>query len=144
MIHGGIIEVFLKELAGNPWLQAAALWIVFDTIMGCCRAAFQHEFNSSFGINGGIRKAGMLISLVFLMSFDVLCGFNILKFIPEGYREVWGSPKIGTGEFFAALYFAYESISIMKNMYVLGIPMPKWMKTRMERFLKEMTGELKK
>ena len=136
-------EVFLKELMDNLWLQAAALWIVFDTIMGCCRAATQHEFNSSFGINGGIRKAGMLISLVFLMSFDVLSGFNILKFIPEGYREIWGSPKIGTGEFFAALYFANESISILKNMYILGIPMPAWMKTRLEKFLKEMTGELK-
>ena len=136
-------DIFLKELIDNLWLQAAALWIVFDTIMGCCRAATQHEFNSSFGINGGIRKAGMLISLVFLMSFDVLSGFNILKFIPEGYREIWGSPKIGTGEFFAALYFAYESISILKNMYILGIPMPAWMKTKLEKFLKEMTGELK-
>ena len=136
-------DIVLKELMDNLWLQAAALWIVFDTIMGCCRAATQHEFNSSFGINGGIRKAGMLISLVFLMSFDVLSGFNILKFIPEGYREIWGSPKIGTGEFFAALYFAYESISILKNMYILGIPMPAWMKTKLEKFLKEMTGELK-
>lgn len=136
-------EIFLKELANNLWLQAAALWIVFDTIMGCCRAATQHEFNSSFGINGGIRKAGMLISLVFLMSFDVLSGFNLLKFIPTEYREIWGSPKIGTGEFFAALYFAYESISIMKNMYILGMPMPAWMKTKLEKFLKEMTGELK-
>ena len=74
-------DLFLEELRNNVWLQAAALWVVFDTIMGCCRAAYQHEFNSSFGINGGIRKAGMLISLVFLMSFDALCGFNILKFI---------------------------------------------------------------
>lgn len=46
-------------------------------------------------------------------------------------------------EFFAALYFAYESISILKNMYILGIPMPAWMKTKLEKFLKEMTGELK-
>lgn len=136
-------EMFLKELIDNLWLQAAALWIVFDTILGCCRAATQHGFNSSFGINGGIRKAGMLISLVFLMSFDMLSGFNLLKFIPEGYREIWGSPKIGTGEFFAALYFANESISILKNMYILGIPMPAWMKTKLEKFLKEMTGELK-
>ena len=136
-------DSFLKELANNLWLQVAALWVVFDTIMGCCRAAYQHEFNSSFGINGGIRKAGMLISLVFLMSFDALCGFNILKFIPEQYRAIWNCPKIGTGEFFSALYFAYESISIMKNMFKLGIPMPKWMKQKMENFLKDMTGELK-
>lgn len=136
-------DLFLDELRNNVWLQAAALWVVFDTIMGCCRAAYQHEFNSSFGINGGIRKAGMLISLVFLMSFDALCGFNILKFIPEQYRVIWNCPKIGTGEFFSALYFAYESISIMKNMYKLGIPMPKWMKQKMEKFLKDMTGELK-
>lgn len=31
----------------------------------------------------------------------------------------------------------------MKNMYKLGIPMPKWMKQKMEKFLKDMTGELK-
>ena len=139
-----VLEQFLHEIAHNVFLQAAALWIVFDTFLGCIRAALDHEFNSSFGINGGIRKAGMLISLVFLMCFDVLSGFNLIGFIPEEIRMACGGVKVGTGEFFAILYFIYESISILKNMYRCKIPMPRWMVKKLEKFLKDMTGEMPK
>lgn len=138
-----MMESFIHAIRNNSFLQAAALWIVFDTFLGCVRAGIQHEFNSSFGINGGIRKAAMLISLVFLLCFDVLCGFNLIAFIPQEVRAAIGMQKAGTGEFFAILYFLYESLSILKNMYRIGIPMPKWLKTKIEGFLKDMTGELK-
>ena len=138
-----MIDSFFHVIAGNLCLQAAALWIVFDTFLGCVRAAMAHEFNSSFGINGGIRKAAMLISLVFLLCFDVLVEFNLIAFIPQEIRAAMGFSKVGTGEFFAVLYFIYESISILKNMYKIGIPMPKWMRSQLEKFLKDMTGEIK-
>lgn len=138
-----MLDAFFHAVAHNLCLQAAALWIVFDTFLGCVRAAMSHEFNSSFGINGGIRKAAMLISLVFLLCFDVLCGFNLIAFIPAEVRTAMGLQKVGTGEFFAILYFIYESISILKNMYRIGIPMPRWMRTQLEKFLKDMTGEMK-
>lgn len=139
-----MIDAFIHAIAANVFLQAAALWIVFDTFPGCIRAALQHEFNSSFGINGGIRKAAMLISLVFLLCFDVLVEFNLIAFIPGEVRAAMGLQKVGTGEFFAILYFLYESLSILKNMYRIGIPMPRWLKTKIEGFLKDMTGEMKK
>lgn len=138
-----MLNQFLNSIANNVFLQAAALWIVFDTFLGCVRAAKDHEFNSSFGINGGIRKAAMLISLVFLMLFDILANFNMAAFLPQELSGALGRPHIGTGEFFAVLYFIYESVSILKNMYRCGLPMPKWMKQKMEKLLKEMTGELK-
>ena len=138
-----MIDAFIHAIAANVFLQAAALWIVFDTFLGCIRAALQHAFNSSFGINGGIRKAAMLISLVFLLCFDVLVEFNLIAFIPQDIRAAMGLQKVGTGEFFAILYFLYESLSILKNMYRIGIPMPKWLKTKIEGFLKDMTGEMK-
>lgn len=138
-----MIDAFIHAIAANVFLQAAALWIVFDTFLGCIRAALQHEFNSSFGINGGIRKAAMLISLVFLLCFDVLVEFNLIAFIPQDIRAAMGLQKVGTGEFFAILYFLYESLSILKNMYRIGIPMPKWLKSKIEGFLKDMTGEMK-
>lgn len=137
-----MIDSFFHAIANNLCLQAAALWIVFDTFLGCIRSAMQHEFNSSFGINGGIRKAAMLISLVFLLCFDVLVEFNLIAFIPGEIRAAMGFQKVGTGEFFATLYFIYESISILKNMYRIGIPMPKWMRSQLEKFLKDMTGEM--
>lgn len=139
-----MMDAFIKAIANNVFLQAAALWIVFDTFLGCVRAAMAHEFNSSFGINGGIRKAAMLISLVFLLCFDVLVEFNMIAFVPQEIRTAMGMQKIGTGEFFAILYFLYESLSILKNMYRIGIPMPRWLKTKIEGFLKDMTGEMKK
>ena len=85
----------------------------------------------------------MLISLVFLLCFDVLVEFNLIAFIPQDIRAAMGLQKVGTGEFFAILYFLYESLSILKNMYRIQIPMPKWLKSKIEGFLKDMTGEMK-
>ena len=137
-----MMQKYLELVMGNVFVQMVLWGIVLDTILGCLRAARQHKFNSAFGIDGGIRKAAMVVSIAFLMLVDILVGFNVASWLPETLRETSGLAKIGIGEFFCLLFLLYECVSILKNLYLCGCPTPAWLRRWLEKFLNEMTGEL--
>ena len=107
---------FFTATASDKIMEIVVICIVMDTIFGVLRAIKEKKFNSNFGINGAIRKVGMLISLVFLALVDSIIRLNLIGFIPEGARTYLPGQTVGTMEFFALLYIAYEIVSILKNM----------------------------
>ena len=137
-----MVRVYLETIMRNEFVRMVLWWIVADTVLGCLRAIKQHKFNSSFGIDGGIRKVAMIVSVAFLMLVDVMVGVNVITWMPEGFKTATGLTKLGVGEFYCMLFIIYESISILKNLYLCGCPTPKWLKTWLEEFLTNMTGEL--
>ena len=139
-----MVKVYLETIMRYEFVRMVLIWIVLDTILGCLRAIKQHKFNSAFGIDGGIRKVAMIVSVAFLMLVDVMVGVNVIKWLPEEFKTATGLTKVGIGEFYCILFIIYESISIMKNLYLCGCPTPKWLKTWLEQFLTNMTGELQK
>lgn len=136
------MQKYMELIANNDFVRMVLIWIVLDTILGCLRAIKQHKFNSAFGIDGGIRKVAMIVSIAFLMMVDLMVGVNVVNWLPEAFRQSTGLTKIGVGEFFCILFLLYESISILKNLYLCGCPTPKWLKMWLEKFLNNMTGEM--
>ncbi|WP_254171394.1 phage holin family protein [Clostridioides difficile] len=67
-------------LATNIFIKLVILAIAFDTLLGCLRAIKTHQFNSSFGINGGIRKVAMIACILKNM---YLCGLPVPKKLKE-------------------------------------------------------------
>lgn len=132
---------FINTAAHNKLIKLVVLAIAFDTIFGVLRAIREKRFNSCAGIDGAIRKVGMLISLVFMLAIDQLIKVNLIGFIPETIRTQLGLNTVGVAEFFALLYIAYEVVSILKNMALCGLPVKKvWEKIR--EFLSNYTEEL--
>ena len=132
---------FIDAAAHNRVIQLVVLAIVCDTIFGVLRAVKEKKFNSCAGIDGAIRKVGMLISLVFMLAIDVLVKVNLIAFIPESVRTYLGLTTVGVAEFFSLLYIAYEVVSILKNMALCGLPIKGiWEKVR--AFLTKYTEEL--
>lgn len=132
---------FIDAAAHNRVIQLVVLAIVCDTIFGVLRAVKEKKFNSCAGIDGAIRKVGMLISLVFMLAIDVLVKVNLIAFIPESVRAYLGLTTVGVAEFFSLLYIAYEVVSILKNMTLCGLPIKGiWEKVR--AFLTKYTEEL--
>lgn len=119
------ITEFIEAAAHNKIIQLVVLAIVCDTVFGVLRAIKEKKFNSCAGIDGAIRKVGMLISLVFMLAIDVLIKINLIGFIPEQVRTYLGLDTVGVAEFFALLYIAYEVVSIFKNMALCGLPVKK-------------------
>lgn len=129
------------ELATSVVIEMVVLAIVMDTIFGVIRAIKEHSFNSSVGIDGAIRKISMLISLVGLQIADLILHTNLIGFIPEKVREFINLDSVGLAEFFGLLYFAYEIVSVLKNMTLCGLPVKKlWEAVR--KFLGKYTKEL--
>lgn len=112
-----------------------------DTVFGCFRAIKQHKFNSSFGIDGAIRKITMLLSLVFLVLLDTAVHINLMAFMPTEVLNMINLETVGTTEFFGLLYISYESVSILKNLTICGLPTKK-VEAKVRAFLGKYTDEM--
>jgi toxin secretion/phage lysis holin len=135
----------IEQLIAMAWasqiIKVVIVAVVMDTVFGCIRAAKERRFNSCFGIDGAIRKISMLVSIAFLLILDRIVGLNLIGFIPEAVRTYLPVKHIGAAEFFALLYIAYETVSILKNMTLCGLPVKRlWQFIRDK--LRQYTSEL--
>ena len=134
------VKTIYMAATHNKLIQLVIIAVVVDTIFGVLRAVKEHKFNSCFGINGAIRKCGMIISIMLLVIVDYITGFNMIGFLPDEVRRYVGE-SIGISGFFAILYIAYEVVSILKNMALCGLPVKKlWLYVK--TFLSKYTDEL--
>ena len=139
-MHFDIFKPVFDIMRVNILFQLVVIMIVMDVVFGSLRAAKERSFNSSVGIDGGIRKIGMLISLVCLVFVDILCPVNLVGFLPETLREYIHMQDITVMEFFALLYIVYEVLSVLKNMTLSGLPVRRvWITVK--GFLRKNTGE---
>lgn len=137
------MEELIKELHTNSILQLVCIMTVVDTIFGVLRAWKQHAFNSSFGIDGAIRKIGIMVGTLSLFVIDCLLGINFLPFIPEEYLQVIHLSDVGLTEVFGLMFIIYEATSVLENMLLVGIPIPKNIRTKLETWLEKNTEEIK-
>lgn len=136
------INLFWITLSGNLFAKLVLIGVMLDTVLGLLRAVKEHKFNSCFGIDGAIRKIAMVISVVILAVVDRLIGFNMLPFVPEEILSCIGITQMGICEFFCLLYIMYEAVSILKNMCLCGLPIPRRIRSGIEKWLNTMTSEL--
>ena len=140
MMRDFISPIFVA--AGQSKLfQTLIILVVMDVIFGCFRAVKEKRFNSSVGINGMIRKAGMLVSLVCMVYLDNIVDLNLIGFVPEGIRGYLPAETLGIMGFFALIYIVYEVVSVLKNMSLSGLPVERiWAALR--KFLETNTSEI--
>lgn len=136
------MDKIITLLSSNSFVKILLITVALDTILGVLRAIKEHKFNSCVGIDGAIRKAGMLLSVGFLMATDVIMHINVLSMVPEEYVQLLGIDKMGICEFFSLLFILYELVSILKNMTLCGLPVPTKIKRWIQKFLDDMTEEL--
>ena len=130
----------ISEALQKDIVQMVILAVCMDTTFGLLRALRQHKLNSSFGIDGAVRKISMLARITFLLILDSIAEINFIGFLPEDIREFLGS-TIGSAEFFGLIYLGFEAVSILKNMALCGLPVRGvWQKVR--EFLGRYTNEL--
>lgn len=126
------------------WILYVGFAVAIDTIFGLGHAIKQRKWNSSFGINGAIRKIAMMACITFTALLDAMCHFNLIVLFDQeivGYLSKIGIVHVGFAEFFGLLFVAYECVSILKNMYLCGLPV-KWVWARVYNFLHKYTDEL--
>ena len=95
---------FISYLLNNEAVKILIIFIVLDTIFGILRAIREKSINSAIGIDGIIRKVGMLISILFLSLVDYITSINLIGFIPSQIREFVGIETIGISALFNLLF----------------------------------------
>lgn len=136
-----MINQILQLLSGNICLKIVALMVVLDSMLGGLRALKEQRLNSNCGINGAIRKIAMLTCVTMLVVLDRLLHINVIAYVPEPILNTIGISKVGLVEFFSILFALYEAVSIMKNMVLCELPVPRKFQTAIQKFLTEMTEE---
>ena len=136
------MENFLS-LLNNDGMKVLIVVIVLDLILGILRAIREKSINSCIGIDGMIRKFGMLIVVVFLTLIDSIIHLDLIGFIPESIRTTLKLGKVGISTVFNLLFVIFEILSIFKNMILCKLPIPKKFQLFLENVMKEFTGEIK-
>ena len=138
-----MLYMFFNELIYNKGVQVLIIFIVLDVIFGILRAIRENKINSTIGIDGIIRKVGMMCTICVCILIDVIIDVDLIAFIPTGVKEVLGLTKLGVSGLFNALYIVFEILSIFKNMVKCKLPLPKKVQSFLEKLLKEFTSEIK-
>ena len=131
------------SLLNNDGMKVLIVVIVLDLILGILRAIRERTVNSCIGIDGMIRKVGMLIVIVFLTIIDYIIHFDLIGFIPETIKETLKLGQVGISNLFNILFIIFEILSIFKNMIKCKLPIPKKLQVYLENIMKEFTGEIK-
>lgn len=133
------------DALNNDILKLVIIAIIADTVFGIVRAIKEHVFNSSFGIDGAIRKVSMILCITFCIMVDTIINLNFIGFLPESVlkwlQENMHIGQIGLGAFFGIIFIAYELVSILKNMTLCGLPTKK-IYNSVRDFLEKYTNEL--
>ena len=139
-----MIENYFVHLLENSSIKLLLIFIVFDLIFGILRAIKERKLNSTIGIDGMIRKAGMILSDCFLFIIDRIINLNFVRFVPEEFLSFINLKFLGIADLFNILFILFECLSIIKNMYRCKLPIPKKLEKAIEKLLTEFTEEVKK
>lgn len=127
-IKGGYME-YINVIRDAIWqdtiLRLTCYACLVDICFGILRAVKERKINSCIGIDGMIRKASMIISIVMLVVVDLSLKLNVIGFLPAEVRDAINMDRIGISDAFSLLYLGYESLSILKNMTLCGLPVKK-------------------
>lgn len=136
------MKEYYEIMINNKGVKLLVIFIVLDVIFGILRAIKEGKLNSTIGIDGIIRKVGMIITICFCILVDTIVEIDLIGFIPENVKVVLGLSKVGVSMIFNILYIIFEILSIFKNMYKCKLPLPKKLKVFLEKMLKEFTSEI--
>lgn len=112
-------------MVNNIFVDLLFIAVCADMIFGTLRAAKFRCWNSAVGIDGAIRKAGMVASELLFTLMDMLLRVDILAWLPTEVRSVMdtmGVVKMGITEMSCLRFILYEATSVLKNAASLCPP----------------------
>lgn len=139
------MNFLISYLQSHQIIVVMAVVIIFDLFMGVLRSVKEKKTNSSIGIDGMLRKVGMIGCLSFLVLLDFFMRINIIGWLPEQVLNIFktfGIENVGVSDVFALLFIVFELLSVIKNWTLLGLPMFKGVNEWIINFLETFTDEM--
>lgn len=136
------MQELIAEIGTNPVIKLVCLTLVADVVFGILRAIKQHTVNSCIGIDGLLRKSGVILAVIFLFIADTVTNIDLMPFMSEEMLKNINLTSIGLTETFGLLFVGFETLSVLKNMMILGLPLPKGIRDKLETWLKNNSEEM--
>lgn len=136
-----MIQTLINNTSNSPIVKIFIIALLFDVFLGSLRAIKEKNWNSTIGINGMLRKAGMVGSIVFLALADVVICFNLIAWVPDNIKQVFNLNSVGLCDLFGLMFLLYELTSVLKNAAIVGI-IGKKLSNKLQKILQKLTSEL--
>ena len=136
-----MIHTLINNTSNSPIVKIFIIALLFDVFLGSLRAIKEKNWNSTIGINGMLRKAGMVGSVVFLALADVVICFNLIAWVPDNIKQVFNLNSVGLCDLFGLMFLLYELTSVLKNAALVGI-IGKKLSNKLQKILQKLTSEL--
>lgn len=136
-----MIQTLINNTSNSTIVKIFIIALLFDVFLGSLRAIKEKNWNSTIGINGMLRKAGMVGSVVFLALADVVICFNLIAWVPDNIKQVFNLNSVGLCDLFGLMFLLYELTSVLKNAAIVGI-IGKKLSNKLQKILQKLTSEL--
>lgn len=103
------------ELLGDVYIHVFAVVILLDILTGLGKAWVTKSLNSTIGRRGVLEHLLVMVLGISLYPYLNLIGFD----------------EIAKG--FVIFFVASYGISVVENLAEIGVPIPKWVRTRLEK-----------
>lgn len=140
----GIFKLGIFACFNTTSIKVLIIVILMDTVFGILRAIKERLLNSTIGIDGIIRKIAMILAVIFLIAIDFLVPLDFIGFIPQVIKDYINIDRVGINTVFSILFIVFEILSILKNMILCELPIPKKLQSFLEKIMNEYTEELYK
>lgn len=139
LIWSAITSFIVTLLGGaDELLSTMVIFIILDMITGVLKALILKDLSSVEMYKGIIKKMTLFLIVILGVRVDLII-MNIL-----------GTPiTLGTHEFLVRTYFIVfilinEGLSIVENLYKIGVPFPHWVGTVLRAVSSTADGEIPK
>lgn len=112
------------EFTSQTWVWALPIiMMTFDIVTGYLNAWAKHEIQSSKMRSGIVKKAGEISAILILeiITFAMEIPFDLVKF-------------------FSIMITFTELNSIIENLDKMGVPVPTWVRSRINNDIESMTN----
>lgn len=116
-MHITLNEIITRyyELLGDVYIHVFAAVILLDILTGLGKAWVTKSLNSTIGRRGVLEHLSVMVLGISLYPYLNLIGFD----------------EIAKG--FVIFFVASYGISVVENLAEIGVPIPKWVRTRLEK-----------
>ena len=101
------MKEYYEIMVHNKGVQLLIIFITLDVIFGVLRAIKEGKLNSTIGIDGIIRKVGMIITICVSILVDMIVSVDLIGFIPENVKVALGLSKLGCSMIFNIIYINF-------------------------------------
>lgn len=125
-----ILELYLASIVVPVvGLTIVAFLMICDVLSGLFKSIAQKRgVNSTIGINGLIRKAGVLLALLVFIVIDSFISLNFAAMVPNELLAAFNleNAQVGLSHVMLVFFGLFELTSLFENLGEIGVPIPSF------------------